>query len=293
MPRLWTPTLGLFLLAAAADEPLEWKWKENDQFWVEYSSEYEDKSSLAGEGPKQHESVRGVFHLTVHKANRDGNVTLSVKVLKFNLSNLQGKPLAEKLEGSTFEVALDARLAITRISGLEKVVKALPGSENIEEAQFKFLQGILESLNRYWLTETFIAMPNKATKPGDQWEQKSTLNIEPIAQMIMHRTLKDGGGVKEEGKDLRKITMDVKFEVAPYKGENRLLPFTIEKVEVKKSECATTAYFDPAAGRLFKSASTQKYAMRLKMDVGGTAREVDTEREQTHSVRIVDKSPLK
>jgi hypothetical protein len=292
MLRLWT---GLLLLAALAapDLPLEWKWKENDQFWVEYASEYEDRNTIAGAEQKTHETVRGLFQLTVQKAEADRSATLGVKVHKFVFSNLQAKPLTEKLEGGAFEVTLDPQLNITRIVGLEKVVQSLPGADGMDKTQRKFLQTILESMNRYWLTELLIAMPNKATKPGDQWEQKSTLNIEPLGQLIMQRSLKDGGPVQDGGKELRKITMDVKFECTPFKGEEKLLPFKVEKMEMKRSECSTDAAFDPAAGRLVKSASKQKYTMHVRMDIGGTIREGDNEREQTHDVRVLDKSPLK
>jgi len=292
MLRLWT---GLLLLAAVAapDVPLEWKWKENDQFWVEYASEYDDRNTIGGGDQKAHETVRGVFQLTVQKAEADRSAILGVKVHKFVFSNLQAKPLTEKLEGSAFEVTLDPQLAITRIAGLEKVVQSLPGSEGMDKNQLKFLQTILESMNRYWLTELLIAMPNKATKPGDPWEQKSTLNIEPLGQLMMHRSLKDGGPVQDGGRELRKITMDVKFECTPFKGEDKLLPFKVEKMEMKRSECTTEATFDPVAGRLVRSASKQKYAMHLKLDIGGTIREGDNEREQTHEVRVLDRSPLK
>ena len=285
----------LLLLAplAPADEPLEWKWKENDQFWVEYSSEYEDKNNITGVEVKQKDNVHGVFHVTVAKVNPDRSLTLSVKIHKFAFSNLQAQPLTKFLEGSTFEVALDPQLAITRMSGLEKVVKALPGSEEMDKSQSQFMQTLLESMNRYWLTEMLIAMPNKATKPGDQWEQKSSYNLDPLAQLVMHRSLKDGGTAQEDGKELRKITMDVKFDCTPYQGESNVLPFKIDKLEMKRSECSTTAHFDAAAGRLVKSSSRQKYAMNLQFKIEGTARGGDMERQQTHLVRIFDKSPLK
>lgn len=300
MPRLWT---ALMLAVAAStslgtgvgapDTPLEWKWKENDQFWVEYASEYQDKNTFGGAEQKSHETVNGVFQLTVRKANADRSATLGVKVHKFDFSNAQAKPLSEKLTGSDFEVSLDPQLAITRIAGLEKVIQALPGAEEMDKNQFRFLKTIVESMNRYWLTELLIAMPNRATKPGDQWEQKTTLNLDPLGLLIMQRSLKDAGPVQEDGKELRKITMDVKFDCTPSKNEDNVLPFKIETMEMKRSECTTAATFDPAAGRLVRSASKQKYAMHLKMDIGGTAREGDNEREQTHEVRVLDKSPLK
>jgi len=293
MMRCWTALL-LLTAVAAPDTPLEWKWKDNDHFWVEYASEYQDKNTFAGAEQKQHETVAGVFEITVVKANADRSVTLGVKVHKFDFSNVQAKPLAEKLRGADFDVSIDPQLAITKISGLEKVVKALPGAdEGLDKNQLKFLVTIVESMNRYWLTELLIAMPNKATKAGDQWEQKSTLNLDPIGLLIMQRSLKDGGPVQEDGKELRKITMDVKFDCTPSKNEDNLLPFKIETMEMKRSECTTVATFDAAAGRLVKSSSKQKYEMHLKMEIAGTPREGDNEREQTHEIRVLDKSPLK
>jgi len=292
MMRSWTALL-LLTAVAAPDTPLEWKWKENDQFWVEYASEYQDRNTFAGAEQKQQATVSGVFEVTVRKANADRSVTLGVKVHKFDFSNPSAKPLAEKLTGADFDVSLDPQLAITKIGGLEKVVKALPGADEMNPNQFKLLVTIVESMNRYWLTEFLIAMPNKATKTGDQWEQKTTLNLDPLGLLIMQRSLKDAGPVQEDGKELRKITMDVKFDCTPSKNEANVLPFKIEKMEMKRSECSTVATFDAAAGRLVKSASKQKYAMHLKMDIAGTPQEGDNEREQTHDIRVLDKSPLK
>jgi hypothetical protein len=289
-------SLTAFLLLAAVlapDAPLEWKWKENDQFWVQYASEYHDKNTFAGAEQKQQATVKGVFQITVQKANADRSAVLGVKVHKFDFSNVQAKPLADKLSGADFEVSVDPGLTITKIDGLEKVIKALPGADEMDKGQFKFMVRIVEGMNRYWLTELLIAMPNKETKAGDQWEQKTTLNLDPLGLLIMQRRLKDAGPVQEDGKELRKITMDVTFDCSPSKNEDNVLPFKIEKMEMKRSECSTVAVFDPAAGRLMKSASKQSYAMHLKMDIAGTSREGDNEREQTHDIRVLDRNPLK
>jgi len=290
--RITPAIFALFLAGAAApDAPLEWKWKEGDSFWVEYSTEFSDKSNISGQDLKQNEKINAVFQVGVQKASADGP-TLSVKVHQFKFSNPDAQPLADKLQGSTFEVGLDAQLAVVRMSGLEKVVLALEGGETLSKGERKMITGILEAMNGYWLSELLIAMPGKPTKPGDRWEQKSVISLPPIGQLVMSRSLKDDGAVQEGGKDLRKISLDVKFAVEPYKGELDA-PVKIEKIEVKKSDCTTTAFFDPAAGRLVKSESRQKYSMHLTMQLEGKNQEADQERDQTHRIRVLAESPLK
>lgn len=291
MLRLW---IGFCLAAtfSAPDAALEWKWKENDDFWVEYASEYDEKTLLAGKETNKHETFNAVFHLTVQKVV-DGGSTLSVKVHKFDYSGEQTKPVTERLPGATFEVTLDKALAITRISGLDKVVREVPGAETSGEARLKFLQTVAETTNRFWLAELLLAMPNKATKPGDQWEQKSAMDVPPMGRMVMLRSLKDEGSVNDGGKDLRKIAVDMKFEWTPTPGDGGILPLKFEKIETKRSEGSTTALFDPEAGRLVKNSSKQKYVLALKLAFGGAVQDVDLEREQTHELRVLDKSPLK
>ena len=286
--------IGFFFIAAGAapDGALEWKWKENDEFWVEVATDYDQKTTIGEKEQKRRESFRGVFQLTVQKV-ADGGPTLSVKVHQFDYSGDRTKPVAEKMEGATFEVTLDRQLTITGMNGLDKVAREVPGAATTGEARLKFHQTIAETMNRYWLTDLLLAMPGKATKPGEPWEQKSVLDIPPMGRVAMNRTLKDDGSATHDGNNVRKIAVDVKFEWIPSNVEGGFLPFKVEKVETKKSDCTTTALFDPEAGRLVKSSSTQKYTLAMKMLFGGAVQDVETERDQTQELRVLDKNPLK
>jgi len=284
----------LCLLAGVGtpDAALEWKWKENDEFWVEYATEYDETIAIKEKPQKRHETFSGVFQLTVGKVT-DGGITLSVKVHKFDYTGETTKPVAEKMAGATFEVTLDKHLDITGISGLDKVAREVPGAATIGEARLKFHQTMAETLNRYWLNELLLAMPDKAAKPGEPWEDRSVMDVPPMGRLGIHRTLKDEGSTKDEGKDLRKIAVETKFEWTPSQGEGGILPFKIQKVETKSSEGSTTALFDPEAGRLVKSSAKHKYAFALKVVFGGALLDIEIDRDQTQELRVLDKSPLK
>jgi len=285
-------SLCLVVGVGTPDAALEWKWNENDEFWVEYSNEVDEKIKARGAEQKKHESSSGVFRITVGKVT-DGGPTLSVKIHKLEYSGGQPSPVADKMPGATFEVALDKKLAITGMSGLDKVAREVPGAATAGEARLKLLQTIAETMNRYWLSELLLAMPNKPTTPDEEWEQKSVMDIPPMGRVGMLRTLKDGGTEKNDGKDVRKIAVDLKYEWTPSPPEAGGLPFKVESVETKRSEGSTTALFDPEAGRLVKSSSKRKYTFAVKLAFGTAIQEIEIERDQTHQLRVLDKNPLK
>lgn len=276
--------------AAQAGEPLAWKWKEKDQFYVEYSTEFKETAKLLCNDIKQEEKLSGLFRITVKESLKDG-VVLEVKAEKFDFTNLQAKPLIDEMKGAEFEVVLSDKMEILRIKGLDAVIKKVPGSDQLDKKSFNFLLTMLEGLNRTWITEAFLAMPNKEVKEGDSWGQRCVIDLPPIGTLTSRRTIKDAGAAKVEGVDMRKLTTVSTFSFAPFKGEDNILPFKIEEIEIKDSNCETTTYFDPAAGRIHKSETKQKYSTLMSLNVNGMKVEGKSEREQSHLVRFHPKKP--
>src|SRR5207245_1871384 len=120
--------LSLPASPARAQAPLAWRLQEKDRFYVEWSTTIDTDHKRADEKEwkkmaKEAEKVTAVLRVTVLKALPDGGVELELLT-----ESVTGNPVKARLDprilvGQPVRAALDARMNVTRLDGLEPILR--------------------------------------------------------------------------------------------------------------------------------------------------------------------------
>jgi hypothetical protein len=158
----------------------------------------------------------------------------------------------------------------------------------------------LEGLLRKVLTEAALAemidptaklFPDKAVKPGDTWEKKTTLTLGPIGTYDLTYKIKYEKVEKE--KDVLSVDTVLSYK-APEDGADGLL-FRIKKGSTltsvnEKDDSKGTVIYDPKAGRIESAEIKVKLKGDLLVTVGNTDTKVELEQTQKTSIKTADAS---
>ena len=293
MPR-WS-AVGVLLVvlavpAAAADNKLEWKFKEGDTFYVENVTKTKQSLGAGGKANETEKTTTAVARYKVIKTTADG----AVLEMQFAGTKVAGNDpvaalagtLGDKLKEITFRVTLTTSGQVTKFEGFDEFVKTLVGDNELSAKTVRAMG--LEELYVQGITQTFGFLPAKNVVKGDKWRQKGMMPL-PLFGSLKTETEYAYQGPGEKGEQIT-FTETFTYEL-PKAMEGALLKITKGDAKVEPSK--GTVVFDAATGRLVRLERPFKLKGTFTFDANGKEQALEMDQESTTVIRVFKENPLK
>ena len=209
------------LVAQDAGTNLAWKFKDGQTMYQEMTTKTEQTMKVMGSDIKQNQTQTFIFSWTPVKKDGD-NTVLKQKIEGVKMTiDIGGQPISydstnpgqtssalgdffKSLVGSEFTLTLDKANKVIKIEGRDEFVKKLTQANPQMEGLLK--QILSDESLKQMADPTFAAIPGKAVKKGDTWEQKTKLDMGPIGSY--ENTYKYTYEGKDEKTKLDRIKVD-------------------------------------------------------------------------------------
>jgi hypothetical protein len=275
---------------AAAQVKLEAKHKEGSAYTTEITSKVAQTMSIMGQDIETASEQIITSSAKVGQRRPDGNLPIdeSIDAIRADVSLPGGITIAfdsakpdEAPAEPPFNTLVDAMKALVgaswtvvldkdgKVAGVEGAEKVLDKAQQISPEVAETMKGRFsaESLKRS-TTEQYQRLPDVSVKPGDTWNRTEVTDLGAGQTLTLEKTYTYVGPEEKDGKKLEKITAKVnslKYAQDPNAGG----PAKVTAADLKIGENSETLHFDPEAGRFVETASTQKIAGSITLDVMG------------------------
>ena len=283
--------------ASAAAEPLQWKFKQGDVFYMEEVMQQNQVIEVAGQTQRKNTTQTTVTRFTIGRVPDDGSVEIQMEIVEIREAGDQqdaaAKALLKKMQGAAFQITLDAERQITRFEGYDAFVKRIAGDN--KQLAMVFRSILSEESFRKMVRQTFTIAPNRQVQEGDSWTQDLTMSLGPFGNVNLTRRLTHNGTEIPEGHNQEYVKLDLtgtaKYQVP--KGNFPGLPFKITGGNLEFNGIRGGGHFDAARGRLVELAVHLNLTGNLAISVANQQADVTLDQQQTGTIRILDENPLK
>ncbi|MCS6978263.1 MAG: hypothetical protein NZM31_14830 [Gemmatales bacterium] len=289
----WAVALALLAVigTASAQVRLAWSLNKGDKFYQETRTRLKQTTRVRGQETRQEAEYVTRSSFTVQERGMDGSVTLEQKIEaitpegKTELSTSAARLLRE-MQGAVLTYTLSPDLRVLRIDGYDELMKRLAGDD---ASALKVVQTLLarETLQTA-VEEAFAFLPREPMRPGHAWERRLTTSLGPIGSLTGRQQYTYEGPEDQDGKRLQAIRLELQLEYQPPRADAGILPFQVERGELRVIEGKGRLWFDSIAGRLVRSELNLKIAGALVVSVQGQQYTLELEQDQTVQIRIRD-----
>ena len=285
--------LAFVVPAAPAQTPLAWRLNPNDRLYVEYQVKHQDRGTVQGHSIDSSEENTQVYRFTVLARTPDGGLVLEVRLETLRCSKADSPRLEQtrRLHSEVVRATLDANMNVVRLDGCADILRC--GGGDKPPAQLAFEQRLLEDEVRTMIAETFIALPNRPTSKGEQWQQTLSSAAVGIGVIVLKKTFTDDGDDTLDGRPVRRIVLHGDMAIQPPDWNEAEQPTPHWRCEIKNQEHGGTLYFDPAAGRIVRCERRNcLLADYLSAVSENKTPEGSGEQTMTATVRVHERNPL-
>ena len=272
-----TLSVGLVVAAAAshsaqAETLLRWKFEKGQKTHMVITQEMQMKMVMQENPVLMTTTSTMEFDWEVTALDEQGVATMSMTTdrIRMKMKGPQGVMMEYDSQSDKKPEGMAAMMAPMFKGMLNKPYTTKMDSRG-KILEMKLPQGLAESMNKLpggaqlgsmFTEESMKGMaeiatfPEKPLKPDDTWTRTATIKNPVGGDMITETTFRYVGSEVRDGRELEKITMDVKMRVG--EGGN---------VKMKITDQATkgTIYFDNAAGQFVSSESKSKMKMKISV----------------------------
>lgn len=280
--------------ASGQEVRLEWKLSKDQKFFVDSKVTISNNVEALGKQATEKTERSTLIQVTVLEKNDQGlvleeqfeSIALAVR------DEVPANRFSTLLKDAKVKVSLDPRMKITRIEGLDDLLKKLAGED--AEAR-KTVQSLFsEEMLRRTVEELVQFLPDGPVKPGATWNRESLEKIDPLGQSKRNVTYQFEGQDKIEGtgENLEKITFNGTVSFTADKQPSGSLPFQVLKADLKGDDLRGKIYFDAARGRLVSLESRLTLKGPLTIKVGEITVDAKSNQEITILTKVSDQRPL-
>lgn len=290
---VWFIVAWSLLLLNPAETPaqvkLAWSLRKGDTFYQETATRLRQTTRVRGQETRQEAQYVTRSSFTVQERGMDGSLTLEQKIEsitpgdKTELTSAAARLLRE-MQGAVLTYTLSPDLRVQRIEGYDELMKRLAGDD---ASALKVTQTLLsrESLQNA-VEEAFAFLPREPIRPGHSWERRLTTSLGPIGAVTGRQIYTYEGVEPGDGSRLHSIRLDLQLEYLPPRAEAGILPFQVERGELRVVGGKGRLWFDSYAGRLVRSEMNLKIVGTLVLSVQGQQYTLELEQDQDVQIRI-------
>lgn len=287
----WAVLVALLAVAgeAAAQVRLAWSLRKGDKFYQETTTRLKQVTRVRGQETRQEAEylIRSAF--TVLERGMDGSVTLEQKIEsithggKTELSTAAARLLRE-MQGAVLTYSLSPDFRVQRLDGYDELMKRVAGDD---ASALKVVQTLLarETLQSA-VEEAFAFLPREPIRPGHTWERRLNTGLGPIGSVVGRQLYTYEGTEDLNGKPVHAIRLALQVEYQPPRADAGILPYQVERGDLRVTEGKGRLWFDSFAGRLVRSELTLRMAGTLVISVQGQQYTLELEQDQSVQIRI-------
>lgn len=285
-----SPLAPVLLLAALApgqgDEPLAWKLKKDDTFYVKTTNSIKQTVEVLNQKMNQDQEQTTYHKYQVLSADKGGLVveqTIQKMEVKGELPGLGD--FADKMKGVKLKFTFNAKQEVTKVEGYDKFLAAAAGDDDTAKGLLKLM--FSEETIKMAAADVFGFLPGTAVKAGDKWKRDYKFALGPIGAFEMNAEYK----LADRGDAGDRITWKADTKYTPPKGDaDGGLPFTISKGDLKADKFEGEYLFDAKAGRLKSGSTAAKMTGKLTVSAMGMDIEMELEQEMTTKTEVTESS---
>jgi hypothetical protein len=284
--------LFMLLLAPVSQEEaaLLWKFKAGETFQQEMRSRVTQTVKIG-----DHELAQDLIHTTVVKytvkeVGAGGVVTLEQKIESSKATTPEGNPAAGKsallnqLAGMTLVARLGPAYQVEQLEGYDELLKRLAGDD---PSVRRVVQALLsEEQLKNAIGQSFAFVPGKNVKPGDGWQRELSLTLGPLGRVLVKHSFTFAGLEDHSGRKLAKVTYRPEIIYSPPGPEAANPQMSVVRGTVGLKAGEGVLFFDPAAGRLWRSELKMQLQGELTVKLNGKETPLTFEQTQTVDVRL-------
>lgn len=269
---------------------LKWQFKKDDTFIYETTSRLTQSVRVKDQEFKHDIVHTAVMKYTIQSVEADGSIKLqllieTMKALNPDGTNASGNnAIFNQMQGITLTMKLNPAFQVTDLEGYDLLLKKLAGDDpslrRVVHAMFS------EEHFKQSVQQAFGVVPQKEVPAGFQWNRKSVTSLGPLGTVQVDLQMTAVGLEDVESKKLARINYKPTLNYQPATTEASNPEMSIIKGSVKLLEGEGVAFFDPQAGRLFRSTLKLKLTGELTARISGQEVPVQFDQTQTIEMRI-------
>jgi formylglycine-generating enzyme required for sulfatase activity/tetratricopeptide (TPR) repeat protein len=271
-----------------AQQPLAWRWRAHDQFFVEWGYQRQQKNRANGEERTTSEDTTLVARIAVLQVNADHSTVLEMKIVhvRHAMIGAPPNPLTQMLEGATARLTLDAGLSVTHVDGLESLATVIGGKKY--GPQHESLRRSLDGSFRSMAATAFCAVPRGPLRPGLTWRQTGEMGFLGFASELETRVFTAGKAKSDGDHTVQSIgfTAVHSFGSVPPGMKTPPLP------EITRDDEHGSVCFDFTAGRVLHGQTKASVEGRLRITGNGQSIDTWATGIKTAYWRILDRDPM-
>jgi hypothetical protein len=190
-------------------------------------------------------------------------------------------PFFQAMIGSEFELILNKKFQVTKVTGLEQLEKKLG---NLNPGFQPVLKQILsEDAFKAMAVPVFQMIPAGPVAVGDRWNSETDMNMGALGTYKTVNRYVLGGTVA--GLDKINVQTGLSYVPAPPGAKIGGLPFKIISGTMTSKNSGGTILFNNAQGLLHNSAIAINMSGKLSVEIGGNVTQVELAQTQVVTVR--------
>lgn len=282
--------LACFATTTAGQDLVAWKFRENQEFFVEQKLVQDQTVLFAGQKKDSRTSQSSLIRFNVDRTHTGGNVDLRMTVEKVTHDggNANAAKLTGKMAGAEFQLTIDKAGKLVRLDGYSDFVKRIAEGDDRRATLFRAV--LSEESFKKLAVQTFEIGPNRPVEVGESWEHKLKLPLGPFGSITFNRSIKHAGRTPEPGAAVKlEISGTAAYESPS--GDFPGFPFKVTKGTFEFEDISGSATFDAVAGKLQSLVVKMQMTGKLTIEIGKSQQDVTITQRQTSTLRIHDKKP--